>query len=292
MVATLLDILRQFVDALLQLRFGHAFRIDLGATAAGSSFFGHTLLLDAGQLGEPVAQGVKPHDTRLQLTELECQRIKMFLRIVKGEIEGIWKQVLDALVLAVSLWQNECERQYNRQADNCGQQQQRLGQRQRPGFCHVVRDENNIHSFPFGRFHGMRRLNALFTNDAGLMALYDHADSLTVMQKVWAEVCPDSLKPLTRSGALNQGTLTVYTDHGAVGAKIKLLLPGLLAKLQKRGIEVTAIRVQVQVKSEPRKKPKIQRKISPQSASRLASLASELEGSELGEALARLSRRT
>ena len=138
----------------------------------------------------------------------------------------------------------------------------------------------------------MRRLNALFTNDAGLMALYDHADSLTVMQKVWAEVCPDSLKPLTRSGALNQGTLTVYTDHGAVGAKIKLLLPGLLAKLQKRGIEVTAIRVQVQVKSEPRKKPKIQRKISAESASRLASLANELEGSELGEALARLSRRT
>ncbi|HWU82788.1 MAG TPA: DUF721 domain-containing protein, partial [Methylophilaceae bacterium] len=86
--------------------------------------------------------------------------------------------------------------------------------------------------------------------------------------------------------------LTVYTDLGAVAAKIKLLLPSLLTKLQKRGIEVTAIRVRVQVKSEPQPKAKIQRKISAKGASRLASLAKELEGSALGEVLERLSRRT
>jgi hypothetical protein len=138
----------------------------------------------------------------------------------------------------------------------------------------------------------MRRINALFKNDAGLMALYDHAGSLTAMQSIWAEICPNSLKPLTRTGAVKQGTLTVYTDHGAVAAKIKLLLPSLMAKLQKRGIEVTAIRVQVQVKSEPPAKPKIHRKISAKGASELASLAGELEGSALGEVLARLARRT
>lgn len=138
----------------------------------------------------------------------------------------------------------------------------------------------------------MRRINALFKHDAGLMALYDHADSLTVLQKIWADISPGSLKPLTRVGPLNQGLLTVFADHGAVAAKIKLLLPSLLTKLQKRGIEVTAIRVQVQVKSEPRTKPKTPRKISPKSASRLASLADELEGSELGAVLARLACRT
>lgn len=138
----------------------------------------------------------------------------------------------------------------------------------------------------------MRRINALFRNDAALMALHDHADSLSAMQATWSAVCPDSLKPLTRVGAINNGTLTVYTDLGAVAAKIKLLLPSLLTKLQKRGIEVTAIRVQVQVKSEPRAKPKTPRKISPKSASRLASLADELEGSELGAVLARLACRT
>ncbi|HWT27974.1 MAG TPA: DciA family protein [Methylophilaceae bacterium] len=138
----------------------------------------------------------------------------------------------------------------------------------------------------------MRRINALFRNDAALMALHDHADSLSAMQATWSAVCPDSLKPLTRVGALNKGTLTVYTDLGAVAAKIKLLLPSLLTKLQKRGIEVTAIRVRVQVKSEPQPKAKIQRKISAKGASRLASLAKELEGSALGEVLERLSRRT
>ena len=138
----------------------------------------------------------------------------------------------------------------------------------------------------------MRRFSALFKDNAELAALSGHADSLTVSQKIWDATVPEVLRQFTQSGAVKHKRLTVYADNGTVAAKIKLLLPSLLNKLQKQGLEVTSIRVEVQVKSHPRKPPKTERSISPQAASRLSALADELSGTALGEALAKLSRRS
>lgn len=137
----------------------------------------------------------------------------------------------------------------------------------------------------------MRRFSALFKENAELMALSDQAGSLTASQKIWNAAVPDSLKQLTQAGAVKHKRLTVYASNGASAAKIKLMLPSLLTKLQKQGLEVTSIRVEVQVKSTPRKAIKPIRNISPQAASSLGTLAETLEGSALGAALARLSRR-
>jgi hypothetical protein len=138
----------------------------------------------------------------------------------------------------------------------------------------------------------MRRFSALFRENAELKTLSGVADSLTVSQNLWAAIVPEALRPFTQAGAVKQQRLTVYADNGAVAAKTKLLLPSLLPQLQKLGLEVTSIRVEVQVKSSPRKPPRPRRNISPQSAARLNALAEELSGSELGEALKRLSRHT
>jgi hypothetical protein len=137
----------------------------------------------------------------------------------------------------------------------------------------------------------MRRLNALFKDNAELVALSAQAGNLTASQKTWEAVAPDSLKQFTQAGSVKHKRLTVYADNGAVAAKIKLLLPSLLTKLQKQGVEVTSIRVEVQVKSSPKKPEKSQRNISAQAASSLEKLAAELDGSALGEALSRLSSR-
>jgi hypothetical protein len=137
----------------------------------------------------------------------------------------------------------------------------------------------------------MRRINALFTGNAELAALTDRADSLAVSQKIWQTVVPDPLKHFTQAGSIKHKRLTVYADNGAIAAKVKLLLPSLLIKLQKQGLEITSIRVEVQVKSSARKQSKTPRSISPQASSRLRSLADELKGSALGEVLARLSGR-
>ena len=138
----------------------------------------------------------------------------------------------------------------------------------------------------------MRRFNALFKETPELAALLGQADSVAASQTIWNTVLPDTLKPFTRAGSVKQGRLTVYADNGAVAAKIKLLSPGLLTKLQNQGLEVTAILVEMQVKSSPRKPTKPVRNISPQAASRLGKLANELSGSALGEALSKLSRRS
>lgn len=137
----------------------------------------------------------------------------------------------------------------------------------------------------------MRRFNVLFKENTELAALLGQADSLTASQKIWNTILPDALKPFTQAGSVKHKRLTVYADNGAVAAKIKLLLPSLLTKLQKQGLEVTSIRVEMQVKSSPRKSVKPVRSISPEAASSLRKLADELSGSALGEALAKLSRR-
>ena len=137
----------------------------------------------------------------------------------------------------------------------------------------------------------MRRINALFKENAELVALSDQADSFTVSQKNWDAAAPDSLKPFSQAGTVKHKRLTVYADNGAVAAKIKLLSPGLLTKLQKQGLEVTSIRVEVQVKSDPRKTVKITRSISQNAASSLEKLAHELPDSALRDALLKLAQR-
>jgi hypothetical protein len=137
----------------------------------------------------------------------------------------------------------------------------------------------------------MRRLNALFKDNAELVALSAQAGNLTASQKNWEAVAPDSLKQLTQAGSIKHKRLTVYADNGAVATKIKMLLPSLLTKLQKQGVEVTSIRVEVQVKSGVKNPVKTLRNLSPEAASSLGKLAAELGDSALGEALARLSGR-
>jgi hypothetical protein len=65
-----------------------------------------------------------------------------------------------------------------------------------------------------------------------------------------------------------------------------------MSKLQKQGVEVTSIRVQVDVQSKQDKAAKPSRHISENASSTLQSLAKKLEGSELGDVLTRLSKRT
>lgn len=97
---------------------------------------------------------------------------------------------------------------------------------------------------------------------------------------------------MTRAGAINHRRLTVYAENGAVAAKIKLLLPSLLTKLQKQEVEVTSIRVVVQVKYYRQKPEQSLRTISPEAAQRLQAFADQLGDSALGEVLARLASRT
>lgn len=137
----------------------------------------------------------------------------------------------------------------------------------------------------------MQLINAVLKNSA-LSKLVTKAKELTSVQKIWNEIVPSQLKQFTQAGNIEHKRLTVHAENGAVAAKIKLLLPSLLSKLQKQGVEITSIRVQVQAHSEIEKVAKPARHLSESASKSVGSLAKQLEGSELGDVLARLSKRT
>lgn len=137
----------------------------------------------------------------------------------------------------------------------------------------------------------MQLINAILKNSA-LAKLADKANELTSIQKIWNDIVPEPLKRHTQAGNIQHKRLTVHVDNGAVAAKIKLLLPSLLGKLQKQGLEITSIRVQVAIQSKEEKAAKPSRHLSENASKSIQTLANQLEGSELGDALARLSKRT
>ena len=120
----------------------------------------------------------------------------------------------------------------------------------------------------------------------------EKAKELTSIQKIWNEIVPSQLEKFTQAGNIEHKRLTVHVENGAIAGKIKLLLPSLISKLQKQGVEVTSIRVQIEFQSNTKKIAKPHRQLSDNASKSVESLANKLEGSELGEVLTRLSKRT
>jgi len=138
----------------------------------------------------------------------------------------------------------------------------------------------------------MRRLNTFFSSDVELKILSAQAEKIAYTQKIWGQVAPPPLNQHSHAGLIRDGQITVYTSSSAVAAKLKLLSSQLLLKLQKQGLEVTAICVEVQVKSQPRAPTRIALRITPRAAQNLLELAKTLPDSPLQSALKNLARRS
>lgn len=137
----------------------------------------------------------------------------------------------------------------------------------------------------------MRRLNALFRDHAELNALADKAGKFTGLQKIWEGIVPEALRSCTRAGSVKHRRLTVFADNGAVASKLKLLTPNLLKNLQNKGLEVTSIRIEVQVQSHRRTAPPVARALSGKAADSLSQFADKLPDSPLRDALRKLAAR-
>ena len=99
--------------------------------------------------------------------------------------------------------------------------------------------------------------NSFLSAAPDLQSLLQQAENLLLLQKTWNEIVPKALAGASKVGVVRQQTLIIYANNGAVAGKLRQLVPSLLEKIQKRGVEVTAIRVDVQVETlPPGKKPK------------------------------------
>ena len=124
-----------------------------------------------------------------------------------------------------------------------------------------------------------------------LQTLLQHTQKLLALQKIWHEIAPRQLVATSRIGAVRDQTLIVYASNGAIAAKLRQLAPSLLAEIQKQGVEVTAIRVDVQVEAPPPgNKPK-DLAISRNALNNLDELEKSLTASPLKNALQALIRR-
>lgn len=136
----------------------------------------------------------------------------------------------------------------------------------------------------------MRRLNTLLDATPELKTLAARARQIHALQKIWETVAPSPLNSHSHIGLPQNGHLTVYTSSSAVAAKLNMQTPTLLKKLQKQGVEVTSIRVEVQVTPKIRVPARPARRISPNAAKNVLQLVETLPDSPLQKALQRLAK--
>jgi hypothetical protein len=137
-----------------------------------------------------------------------------------------------------------------------------------------------------------RKLQSYFGATATLAALAGQARHVCALQQHWEQVAPSSLAQMCKVSGLQDQVLVLYANNGAIAAKVRQLAPTMLDKLKKRGLEVTAIQVRVQVSFPlPEQKPVKALQLGSAGMESLRQLAERLEASPLRQALERLLER-
>jgi len=126
-----------------------------------------------------------------------------------------------------------------------------------------------------------------------LQALSRKARRLMELQQVFLDSAPPSLSRASHVRDYQTGTLFLSAENAAVATKLKQLAPSLLLNIRKRELEVTGIRIAVQVKEvteQPQSKSK-KRPLSSENIGVFRELSEALPNSKLKSALANLVRR-
>ena len=131
------------------------------------------------------------------------------------------------------------------------------------------------------------KIDFYLNSSNSLRRLTDEARRIAELQRIFLKIAP---QPLTQACCVRQlraGTLFLLAENAAIAAKLKQLLPRLLTSYQKQGMQVTAIRVEVQVReAAPEAATKRSAKhLSTESIKNLEQLAAGLEDSPLKQAL-------
>lgn len=137
------------------------------------------------------------------------------------------------------------------------------------------------------------KIGDLLAKSSELRALSRQAQRLAELQQVLFEAAPPTLTKATRVKSYQAGTLFLLADNAAVAAKLRQLAPRLLHHVQKRGVEVTGIRVEVQVAAQQTTLPKSSHKrgLGVEAIGDFEALAGSLKDSPLKSALVRLAQR-
>lgn len=136
-----------------------------------------------------------------------------------------------------------------------------------------------------------QRLNSYFDASQELRQLSHKVEQLLALQRHYEQVVPSSLACASHVMQLDQQTLTLAADNGAVAAKLRQLAPRLAHLLQESGHEVTVIQVKVQVTLPPSTPSTSPAALSSTGQKQLIASAEKLPDSLLKSALQRLAKK-
>lgn len=136
----------------------------------------------------------------------------------------------------------------------------------------------------------VQKIGDVIANSGHLQTLAHKARRLKDLQQLLFEASPPLLAAASRVADLRSGTLIVVSDNAAVAAKLRQLAPRLLLHIKEQAVEVTGIRVDVQVKARKIKAEDefTKRPLPPDAVKNFANLSDQLPPSPLRSALDRL----
>jgi hypothetical protein len=136
------------------------------------------------------------------------------------------------------------------------------------------------------------RLKAFLGSNFELRQLSSKAEQLTTLQRHYESFSPPSLARNSLVLRLDQQTVVIAANNGAVAAKLRQMTSELISLFQARGYEVTGIQVMVQVASLPPVASSEPRVLGKAAQDALSKLDENLPDSPLKTALRRLNRRS
>ncbi|HWA11656.1 MAG TPA: DciA family protein [Burkholderiales bacterium] len=135
------------------------------------------------------------------------------------------------------------------------------------------------------------RIGVLLQRLPELQALSRKAGRLSALRALLAQSLPANLADATAAAVTETGELLLFADNGAVAAKLKQLTPRIMVFFRQRGVEVTGIRVQVQVGLRSKPLPQKQIFMGTGGGEAIDKLAGKIQDPGLRSALQRLARR-
>jgi hypothetical protein len=131
------------------------------------------------------------------------------------------------------------------------------------------------------------KIDFYLNSSSSLRRLAGQARRVAELQQIFLKVAPQSLTQACCVKQLRAGTLFLLADNAAIAAKLKQLAPRLLTAYEKQGVEVTSIRVEVQVSEAPpgRAPKRVPKQLSIETIENLERLAAQLDDSPLKRAL-------
>lgn len=116
------------------------------------------------------------------------------------------------------------------------------------------------------------------------------AGEMNALQRHYQHIAPPSLVRSSHVQWLDRQLLTLAADNAAVAAKLRQLAPQLAEQLRQRGVEVTGIKVVVQVGRQQTVRSPSKRTLSSTGRQQMSELAGNLPDSPLKQALQRFAR--